>query len=45
MTRATTIGIDTAKRIFFLHGENGRVTRRERVGNKRDDFLACDGPL
>ncbi len=33
MTHATTIGIDTAKRIFFLHGESaaGKVVLRQKL--------------
>lgn len=33
MIHATTIGIDTAKRIFFLHGENGagKLVLRQRL--------------
>ena len=37
MTCTQTIGIDTAKRIFFLHGEDarGRVMLRERLTRER----------
>jgi hypothetical protein len=33
MTNSQTIGIDTAKRVFFLHGENtgGRVFLRKKL--------------
>ena len=37
MTHATTIGIDTAKRIFFLHGEDGagKVVLRQKLALPR----------
>jgi transposase len=47
MNRSQTIGIDTAKCIFFLHGESasGRVTLRQKLTRDRlIPFLANQPP-
>src|SRR5271154_2024054 len=43
-TRKRLLGAPERRGKFTIHIQY-RVTRRERVGNKRGDFRACDGPF
>ena len=47
MSSTCTIGIDTAKRVFFLHGEDagGKVVLREKLIRERLLLLLANRPV